>query len=158
MNRAAAFPVAAGLLALDQLTKLTVIRRMPLGSSVDIFPFFSLTHVQNTGVAFGLLSGLNVFFAATTVLILTLLFVMWRRFGSANVPSVLGFGLVSGGAVGNLVDRVRLGAVTDFLDFYLRGWHWPAFNVADSAVCVGAVLLAFWSLPAPSADAAPGRP
>lgn len=133
--------LAAAVLLLDQATKawwLDVAARYPAG--IEITPFFNLVMVWNRGVSFGLFNSgeaatqawlLSAFAAALCVV----LFLWLRRTHKLIVG--LGLGLVLGGAVGNIIDRVRFGAVADFLDFHAFGWHWPAFNVADSAIVVG---------------------
>jgi signal peptidase II len=109
--------------------------------------FFSLTLVMNPGLAFGMLSSTPTAWrwvvAALSMAALAVLTVVGARLlPSGGWPTRLALGLIFGGAVGNLIDRGRFGAVMDFLDFYWRGYHWPAFNVADSAISVGVALLA----------------
>ncbi|MBK8872106.1 MAG: signal peptidase II [Elusimicrobia bacterium] len=135
------FLIVLSVLATDQISKIVVENRMPLGHTIPILPFFSLSHVQNTGAAFGMFADSNGAFIVLTVVILALLAKMHRELAGQGTWAAVGVLLVWGGAVGNLVDRIRTGAVTDFLDFYWRGWHWPAFNVADSAITVGVTLL-----------------
>ncbi len=135
--------VCAGVVfALDALTKWMVVAYLPLHESVSLTPFFSLTHVRNTGAAFGFWQGGNVFFIVLTIAILILSFVFRRTLMGESRVAEVGLGLFWGGALGNLVDRVTRGNVVDFLDVFVRGFHWPAFNVADSAICVGAFLMA----------------
>lgn len=131
-------------LGLDQLTKWVVLGPLDLaGRPIEVTPFFNLVLVWNRGVSFGmfnsgaafapwLLSGL----ALAVVIGLT----VWLR-RADHLMTAAGLGLVIGGALGNVVDRVRFGAVVDFLDFHLAGYHWPAFNVADAGIVVGAALL-----------------
>ena len=148
MARARYFLVAFGVFLLDQLTKFVVGQSLPLHEGRVIIPgFFNLTHVRNRGAAFGILSDspsqtkifLQVVFSVVALAIIFLL--LWR--GGANRRSVYGLALIFGGAVGNLLDRLRQASVVDFLDFHLAGYHWPAFNVADSAIVLGASLLLF---------------
>jgi signal peptidase II len=133
--------------ALDQLTKLLVVQHLPLGAQVPVIKgFFNLVHIHNRGAAFGLLSNLSphfawLFFIATTTLVLLVVGVLWWRLPDRDWPAALGYSFIMTGALGNLIDRVRLGEVIDFLDFYLGRHHWPAFNVADSLVCLGAGVL-----------------
>ncbi len=133
--------------ALDQITKLLVVQHMPLGSQIPVIQsFFNLVHVHNRGAAFGLLSNLSpqfawLFFIATTALVLLVVGILWWRLPESDWPAALGYSLIMTGALGNFIDRVRLGEVIDFLDFYLGRHHWPAFNVADSLVCLGAGVL-----------------
>lgn len=114
---------------------------------IPVLPFFNLVLVWNQGVSFGLFGDgsagpwLLVLLAAGIVAAL----VFWLR-KADSLLSVAALGLVIGGAVGNVIDRLIHGAVVDFLDFHLAGWHWPAFNVADSAICIGVVMLLAESL------------
>jgi signal peptidase II len=137
--------LAALVLVLDQVTKLAVT-----GSLVayhDVIPvtgFFNLVHVHNTGAAFSLLADQpgwqRAFFVAlASVAAAVILYLLRKTRGQSRFSAALA--LILGGAVGNLMDRVRYGHVIDFLDFHVGGWHWPAFNVADAAITVGAVLL-----------------
>jgi signal peptidase II len=120
---------------------------LPLGAQVPVIKgFFNLVHIHNRGAAFGLLSNLSphfawLFFIATTTLVLLVVGVLWWRLPDRDWPAALGYSFIMTGALGNLIDRVRLGEVIDFLDFYLGRHHWPAFNVADSLVCLGAGVL-----------------
>lgn len=134
-------------LGLDLVTKLLVLQTMPVGSQIPILHgFFNLVHVHNKGAAFSLLNSISVgftrpFFIVTTGLVLGVVGYLWWRLPKTNWPAALGYSLIMAGAVGNLIDRVRLGEVVDFLDFYWGRYHWPAFNVADSLVCLGAAVL-----------------
>lgn len=138
--------LAAGV-ALDQATKLLVLKGLPLGAQVPVIKgFFNLVHVHNRGAAFGLLANwpldfARVFFVCTTGLVMAVVGYLWWRLPPGRWPAALGYSLIMTGALGNLIDRVRLGEVIDFLDFYWGRFHWPAFNVADSLVCLGAGLL-----------------
>jgi signal peptidase II len=140
-------PVLCLGLWVDQLTKLMVARSLALGATVPVIPgFFNLVHVHNRGAAFGLLAGWSaqfawLFFVATTCLVVVVMGYLWWRQPPDRWLAALSYSLIITGALGNLIDRVRLGEVIDFLDFYWRGHHWPAFNVADSLVCVGAAFL-----------------
>lgn len=146
--RARYFLLAVGVFFLDQVTKLVVGLTLPLHEGRVIIPgFFNLTHVENRGAAFGILSDspsqmkilLLVVFSVVALAII--FFLLWR--GAGNRRSGYGLALIFGGAVGNLLDRLRQASVVDFLDFHLGGYHWPAFNVADSAIVLGASLLLF---------------
>ena len=138
--------LVAGL-ALDLASKLLVLHYLPLGGQVPVIPgFFNLVHVHNTGAAFGLLANWGVafarlFFVGTTALVLAVVGYLWWRLPEDRWQAALGYSLIMVGALGNLVDRVRLGEVVDFLDVYWGRYHWPAFNVADSLVCLGAGVL-----------------
>jgi signal peptidase II len=152
---------AAGLtavvvLVLDLVTKHLVLERLAPGRPVRVIDgIFSLTLVMNPGLAFGMLSetptGWRWLVALLSIGALVVLAVVGLRMlptGGRLTPFALG--LIFGGAVGNLIDRARFGAVVDFLDFYWRGYHWPAFNVADASISVGVVLLALRMLAAPA--------
>jgi signal peptidase II len=138
--------LATGL-PLDQLTKILVQLKLPLGSQVPLIPgFLNLVHVRNKGAAFGLMSGWSaefvwVFFVAVIGLVLVVLGYLLWRLPDDHWPAALGYSLILTGALGNLIDRIRLGEVVDFIDVYWRCYHWPAFNVADSLVCVGAAIM-----------------
>jgi signal peptidase II len=131
----------------DRLSKWLVAKNILLHDSVVVIPsFFRLTHVQNSGAAFGLLSdspspwkvGVLILFSLAALLVVSAL--LWKNSHAVNSTGV-GLSLILGGALGNLWDRLVTGKVVDFLDFYVSGYHWPAFNVADSAIVIGAVLL-----------------
>lgn len=133
-------------IAADQLTKAMVVDSLLLYESREIIPgFFNLVYVTNKGAAFSMFADMNspwrhyIFLSIGSVALVGLTVVYWNlrkvnRFYSWSLA------LIAGGAAGNLIDRVRFGAVIDFLDFYVGKYHWPAFNVADSAICVGAGL------------------
>src|SRR5262245_44279134 len=139
----------AGLVVvIDQATKLVVLHRLSPGARVDVVDgLLALALVKNPGLAFGLLADLPtawrwVAAALSIVALLILVRVALRVVPTASWLDVLAIGLIFGGAVGNLIDRARFGAVVDFIDVYYRDYHWPAFNAADSAITVGVVLLA----------------
>jgi signal peptidase II len=144
--------VAGGVLALDQITKAFVLGRLPLGGGFTVVPgFFDITHVHNPGGAFGFLAALGpqwrgLLFIAVTVVVAALILVLYRQTPEGQRLLATGLALVFGGALGNLVDRVRLGVVVDFLDFYVGDLHWPAFNIADSAITVGVFFFAINAL------------
>jgi signal peptidase II len=149
-----AVATAALVLVLDQLTKLVALRGLAPGVPVPVIDgCFSLTLVLNPGLAFGMLSSTPTAWrwivAVLSMGALSVLGVVaFRLLPSGGWPTRLALGLIFGGAIGNLIDRGRFGAVVDFLDFYWRGYHWPAFNAADSAITVGVALLALrilWS-------------
>jgi signal peptidase II len=153
--RRRAYSLAAGIaaiLALDQVTKMLVASRLVPGESVEILPgILHLTLVRNTGMAFGLLSGLDLPFKSLLMTLLSLAAlaaVIYYALRSPRGDTMTHFGLVFilGGALGNIVDRARLGYVIDFVDVFYRDAHWPAFNVADSSICVGVGLLLLDSL------------
>ena len=140
------FLVAGGVLLLDQLSKWTVLEALAPGELRRVLPgLFNLTHVRNRGAAFGLFgesesAAILVFLIGFSLVALALVLgLLWR--GVASGTTGWGLALIFGGALGNLLDRLRSGSVVDFLDFYVGGHHWPAFNLADSAIVVGAGLL-----------------
>jgi signal peptidase II len=137
--------VAAAALVLDQASKVYFYDLLVAGGrrSIEILPFFNLVTVWNYGISFGMFNngsaGGSIVFVGLALVIVAALLVWLRSVASPFVAAALG--LVIGGALGNVIDRLRFGAVFDFLDFHAAGWHWPAFNVADSAICIGVVLL-----------------
>lgn len=136
-RKALAFLIAASVVALDQLTKYLVTAHVSPFRPLEATPFFRLVNVRNTGAAFGVLSGLgNGFFIAISAAAIVLIAFLLIR-GKDGFYSLC---LILGGATGNLIDRVHFGYVRDFMDFSLRGYHWPAFNVADAALSIGIVL------------------
>ncbi len=134
--------VIAGLVAsVDQLTKWLVTRFIEFDEAHVIIPgFFSIVHWRNTGAAWGMLRDYNLVLAGVSLITILVLYLLRHTFQLHRAVSRLALGLIAGGIVGNLLDRVRVGSVIDFLDFQVAGRHWPAFNVADSAICVGVVL------------------
>lgn len=135
--------VTAIILVLDQLTKAMVLDRLPLYTTVPVIPgFFNLTHIQNPGGAFGFLADQSpavrrLLFIVISSAAVVMVFWFYRTTPRDRPFLALAFALIFGGAIGNLIDRFRFGKVVDFLDFYVGTWHWPAFNVADSAITVG---------------------
>lgn len=133
----------------DQLTKATVLLTLSPGNPVTVLPGVNLTLGFNTGASFGLLGGMMagrpLMMAALTGAF-TLAFAV-MAFRARHGLERLGLALIVGGAVGNIIDRLRQGAVTDFLDLYWRDWHWPAFNVADVAITLGALCILLSALP-----------
>lgn len=144
--------IAVVVVGLDQMTKLLVARELVLGQSVPVVSnLFHLTLVHNTGMAFGLLAGADLPFKSILVNLLRVLAlgaVLYYALSSGPAERITRFGLalILGGALGNIVDGIRLGYVVDFLDVFYRDAHWPAFNLADSAICVGVGLLILESL------------
>lgn len=133
--------VFLAVLAFDQATKVWVERAFALGESVEVFPVFALTYVRNQGAAWGLFQGAHLWLAGFGAVAVAGCCLFWRRiFGPHAWAPPLG-GLLLAGIVGNLIDRVRLGYVVDFLDFHWGDAHFPCFNVADSAICVAVVAL-----------------
>jgi signal peptidase II len=130
---------------LDILTKGFIVAKVMSYEKVEIFPFLNIVHVENKGAAFGILSGLgnNIFifisFIAIIFIVIYLLKIQKRL-------EIFSLSLVLGGAIGNLIDRMRIGKVIDFIDIYINNWHWPAFNVADSALTVGIIIFILTNL------------
>ncbi len=139
---------AGGLLVFDQTTKAFVLAGLAPGESLPVIAgFFDLTHVRNPGGAFGFLQQLDPawrlgLFATASIAAVFVLLGFYLQTPPSQRRLSWGLALVFGGALGNLVDRFRFGEVVDFLDFYVGRWHWPAFNVADSAITVGVGLCA----------------
>ena len=140
--------IAAVIVVLDQLTKLIALSRLTPGVPVAVIEgFAALTLVMNPGLAFGLLAGIPagwrwIVGLLSLIALVVLLRVALRILPSGGWREQSAIGLIFGGAVGNLIDRTRFGAVVDFVDVYYRAWHWPAFNVADSAISIGVAVLA----------------
>ena len=136
--------LAALIVLVDQATKLTIERVYDFGDVHPITGFFNLVLTYNKGAAFSFLAGASGWqkHFLTTIGIVASLFILYllARHGTQKLFS-LALALILGGAVGNVIDRIAHGHVIDFLDFHWRGWHWPAFNVADSAIVCGAALL-----------------
>jgi len=148
--------VSALVMVLDQLTKLWAVSALNYAEPVAVIPFFNLTLLHNTGAAFSFLSeagGWQRWFFALVALVISGVILLWlRRLPRDKVWLAIALALVLGGALGNVWDRLTLGYVIDFLDLYYRGWHWPAFNLADSAIFVGAAMLIIDSLRAERRD------
>lgn len=137
--------IAIAVIVVDQLTKHVAADYLLRHGELNLFPFLNLALVHNTGAAFGMLSQAsgwqNVFFIAVALIAcVVILWIVWRL-ERKDLLLASGLMLILGGAAGNLIDRLVFGYVIDFIDVYFRMWHWPAFNVADSAITVGAVLL-----------------
>lgn len=140
------FGCAAAATALDQLTKWWAVSVIPEHRPISVIAgFFDLVNIRNRGAAFGFLNRSDIewqfwLFLAATLAAAWAIFTLVRGATRHDPLLFSALGLVLGGAVGNLIDRIRFRAVVDFLDFYVGDWHWPAFNVADIAICVGAFL------------------
>lgn len=138
--------IAVLIAVIDQITKAVVVEKLFFTESVTVIPgLFNLVHYRNPGTAFSIFSsggtGRTVFLLATSIIALVVIGFIARQ--AKGIMQGVTLGLIAGGAVGNLIDRVRFGYVVDFLDFYLGRYHWPAFNVADSAITIGVVLAFF---------------
>ena len=141
--------IAALVLVSDQVTKAVVERSIPEYTTIPIIPhFLNLVHTTNTGAAFGLFSDspapwkTALLVVVSSALLAVVIVLMWRSHKLSRGTGVA-FALILGGALSNLVDRIRVGRVVDFLDVYHRSYHWPTFNLADSAIVVGASFLVF---------------
>lgn len=139
--------VTGAVVLVDQVTKLEIMQTMHLHESIPVVEnLFSLTYIRNPGAAFGLLAGSSsafrlIFFAVTSLFALGLLGTILMRMPETDWIGQYSIAGILGGAIGNLLDRVRYGEVIDFLDFYVNTYHWPAFNVADAAITVGVFFL-----------------
>lgn len=145
------FALAAGVLVADLITKYVVLRSFRLHESVEVTSFFNLVLVFNQGAAFSFLSDAGgwqrTFF--TVVALVASVWITWLiRKHAEETLFCLALSLILGGAIGNVIDRIRYGAVVDFLDFHAWGYHWPAFNVADMGITCGAALLIWDALTA----------
>ncbi|MFN2378556.1 MAG: signal peptidase II [Candidatus Binatia bacterium] len=158
MSGRASAALVALIFLFDRWTKHLVVQGWQLGESTEVVPgFFSLTYLRNRGAAFGLFADLPEawrvsFFVVFALATLAALVWMLRTSPREDVAQRLALTAVIGGAIGNLWDRVRYGEVVDFLDVYVRDWHWPAFNVADSFITCGVILLVLASLRSPQGD------
>lgn len=137
--------IIGAVLVLDQFTKYIIETRVRLFEIITVIPgFFNITHVRNKGAAFSLFSGApdafrSVFFISVTVVAVAVIAVLIKKTHERLL--LVAFSLILGGAVGNLIDRIRYGEVVDFVQWYVKSWYWPSFNVADSAISVGVTLL-----------------
>ncbi len=137
-----------GVLLLDQWTKSLIVQKLPLYQRVEVIQgFFNLTHVRNTGGAFGIFGGEkgelgSILFVIVSFVAIGVIVFVFLKIKENEKNLALSFSLILSGAAGNLIDRLRYGEVVDFLDFHLSAYHWPAFNIADSAICIGIGLMA----------------
>jgi signal peptidase II len=143
-NKYIRLAIVAGLVVLaDQITKALIIKYLPLHKSIPVIAgIFDITHILNPGGAFGLMANMSVIVRTVVFLFISslavgLIFYFYIKTPRGYAFLAAGFALIFGGAIGNLIDRVRFGVVVDFLDFYIGKYHWPAFNIADSAITVG---------------------
>ena len=149
--------LAAAVIALDQLSKFAITRALSYGERVEVTPFFNLLLVHNRGAAFSFLASASgwqreLFIGIAVVASVWIIYLL-RKY-PAQTLFCFALSLILGGAIGNVIDRILIDAVVDFLDFHAFGWHWPAFNVADSAITCGALLLVWESFrPRPAAAA-----
>ena len=140
------------VVCIDQASKAWILYHFALHESREVIPgLFNLTHLTNNGAAFGILAGQpalwrQIFFLAAACAALVFIWMGQRSFGRRSRVYSAALALIAGGAIGNMIDRIRWGFVVDFLDVYLGQWHWPAFNVADSSITVGVTLFIGYNL------------
>ena len=157
-NKYTRLAIVAGLVVLaDQISKALILTYLPLHHSISVIAgIFDITHILNPGGAFGLMADRSVVVRTIVFLFISsmavgLIFYFYHKTPLTHKFLATGFALIFGGAIGNLIDRVRFGTVVDFLDFYIGRHHWPAFNIADSAITVGILIfiyhLAFKKMP-----------
>lgn len=140
------FIFAGALVLLDQLTKYLLVQAIPLNTGIPVIPgFFNLVHVLNPGGAFSIFAASGPWrkymFIALALIVVIAIAYAYGKVTKNDTWTRVAYICITGGAVGNLIDRIRLGEVIDFLDFYVGSWHWPVFNVADTAISTGAVML-----------------
>ena len=143
------------IVVLDQAAKVAIRQTLVLGESYPVIEgYFNLNYLRNTGAVWGMFQAQNEWLILLSLLVLTLIAVFYRWLVDQRGVHRLAMGFMLGGIIGNLIDRIKLGWVTDFLDFHWQASHWPSFNIADSAICVGVVIYlasSFWR-PAPRSD------
>lgn len=133
---------------LDQVSKFLVLQNLTPGEQISVFPCFNLYLVFNKGVSFSILAGDSPYMPwilSACAIVICLCIVRWMMKETDKVL-LFGLALILGGAIANVIDRLRFGSVVDFLDFYIGTYHWPAFNIADSCICIGAALVLYHSL------------
>ena len=142
--------IVAGIVVLaDQISKALILKFLPYHQNIPVIKgFFNITHIRNPGGAFGLMANMSPAFRTVVFLFISslavgLILYFYKKTPSTQPLLATGFALIFGGAIGNLIDRVRFGNVVDFLDIYLGNLHWPAFNIADSAITVGIIIFIF---------------
>ncbi len=141
--------VGGVIILIDQITKLYIHTSYAMGSVKTVIPgFFNIVHYHNPGGAFGLFAGQSQIVRVLVFLVISIIatgFILWlyRSIPKTHPMLANALALIFGGAVGNLIDRIRMGEVDDFLDVYIMNYHWPAFNIADSAICIGVGIFIF---------------
>jgi signal peptidase II len=135
--------IAVAVIVLDQYTKYLIVTRLSPFDSIEVFPFLHIVNIRNTGAAFGMFRelGSGFFILISLVAIAFVIYLILQK-----AYSITGLSLILGGAIGNLIDRIQNGQVVDFIDVFVGNFHWPAFNVADSALTVGVFLIVITSL------------
>jgi signal peptidase II len=135
--------IVSAVIALDQITKHLIINYLSFSDSIEIFPFLHIVNIRNTGAAFGILRNFgSIFFIVISVAAMIFVINLLVR----RTYNFIGLSLVLGGATGNLIDRIFYGKVVDFIDFSVGSFHWPSFNVADSALTLGIIIIFLSSL------------
>ncbi|MDD4097922.1 MAG: signal peptidase II [Lentisphaeria bacterium] len=138
--------LAVTVLVADQASKWLVVANWPVGTLNTVIPgFFNFVHVRNPGAAWGILADHTWLLGLLSLLAFLGMAVFFRRLHEDSRLAAMALGAILGGIAGNLIDRWARQSVVDFLDFHFRGRHWPAFNIADSAICVGVILLMLWN-------------
>lgn len=136
--------IALGVVIIDQVSKYVILHYVLADyAAIVLAPFFAIVRAWNTGVSFSMFNdfGINgVYILSGVAIIIVLALLKWLKTEKSRMMQVA-LGFIIGGALGNVIDRIRLGAVFDFLDFYVGDYHWPAFNAADSFICIGAALV-----------------
>jgi len=135
--------IILAIIALDQITKYLIVNALSPYDSIEVFSFLHIVNVRNTGAAFGFFKSLgsSFFMIVAVVAIIFVVYLLMKR-----VYNTFGLSLILGGAVGNLIDRILYGQVVDFIDFSIGSYHWPAFNVADSSLTVGIIIILMTSV------------
>lgn len=142
------FTLSGLIAATDQILKWLALQSMAYGEFITVTSFFNWVHLRNTGVAFSLFadnSGMQRIILITIMIVISAVLIKFIR-NNRNQSESLAYSLILGGAMGNLIDRIFRGYVVDYLDFYWRSWHWPAFNLADIAIVFGVFLFVYASL------------
>ncbi|RJQ15032.1 MAG: signal peptidase II [Nitrospiraceae bacterium] len=135
--------ISLAVVFFDYITKRLIVSNVTPFEHIDVLPFLRIVHVENKGAAFGIMSNLdNRFFIAISIIAITTILIY--AYKAAKGTEIYALSLILGGATGNLIDRFISGKVIDFIDFYIGKWHWPSFNVADSALTVG-IAIFIWS-------------
>lgn len=139
--------ISLAVILCDQLSKIALLDVMNIPKIIPVTSFFNIVLAYNTGVSFSLFSGNSMYspYILSAVAIAVCAALVWWMRGEKDKVTRVGLALIIGGAIGNVIDRFLYGAVVDFLDFHVMGQHWPAFNVADAAICIGAVLIVYQS-------------
>lgn len=135
--------ISSLVLVFDYITKRVIVNKVMLYEHIDVLPFLRIVHVENKGAAFGMFAALgnNVFIIISLIAVFFIIYYLSRLQKGLELYAL---SLILGGAAGNLLDRIRLGKVIDFIDVFVGEWHWPAFNVADSALTVG-IIMFIWA-------------